>query len=120
MTHDDDFADLDRMLAALPLEDAPVGLRARILTATVYRPEPAMKPWEIWLIGTFVALAVWLGWLVATAPYAGERFVDTANRLIEMGGLTSVTTFLWLAVGVSAAWWVSQLTFPSTRRIRIR
>ena len=120
MTHDDDFADLDRMLAALPLEEPPAGLRGRILTATVYRPEPAVKPWEVWLIGTFVALAVWLAWIVASAPNAGERFVDTTNRLLEMGGLSSVTTFLWLAVGVSAAWWVSQLTFPPASRIRIR
>jgi len=120
MTHDDDFADLDRMLAALPLEEPPAGLHARILTATVYRPEAAVSTWELWLIGTFVALAGWLGWLVASAPNAGERFVDTTNRIIEAGGLNSLTTFLWLAVGISAAWWVSQLSVPAARRIRIR
>jgi len=120
MTHDDDFADLDRMLAALPLEETPPGLRARILTATVYRPAPAVAPWELWLIGTFVALAAWLAWLLISAPHAGERLVDATNRIIEAGGFTSVTTFLWLAVGISAAWWTSQLTVPAARRIRIR
>ena len=120
MTHDDDFADLDRMLAALPLEESPAGLRARILTATVYRPEPAVKPWETWLIGTFVALAAWVVWLIGTEPNAGERLVDATSRLIDAGGLNSLTTVLWLGVGISAAWWISQLTIPSARRIRIR
>jgi hypothetical protein len=120
MTHDDDFADLDRMLAALPLEEPPAGLRARIMTATVFRPEPAVRTWETWLVGTFVGLAAWLAWLLASAPNAGERFVDTTNRLIEAGGLNSVTTVMWVGVGISAAWWISQLTFPSARRIRIR
>ena len=120
MTHDDDFADLDRMLAALPLEEPPAGLRARILTATVYRPAPAVRPWEVWLVSTFAAIAVWLTWVVASSPHAGERFVDATSRIMEAGGLTSVTTALWLAVGVSAAWWISQLSVPSTRRIKIR
>jgi hypothetical protein len=117
MTHDDDFADLDRMLAALPLEEPPAGLHARILTATVYRPAPVVRQWELWLVGTFAAVAVWLAWIVATAPHAGERLVDATTRIVEAGGLTSVTTSLWLAVGVSAAWWISQLSFPSKRRI---
>ena len=120
MTHDDDFADLDRMLAALPLEESPAGLRSRILTATVYRPEPAVKPWETWLIGTFIALAVWVVWLIASEPNAGERLVDVTTRLIDAGGLGSLTTAIWLCVGVSAAWWISLFTFPATRRIRIR
>jgi len=120
MTHDDDFADLDRMLAALPLEEPPAELHARILTATVYRPVPAVRQWELWLVGTFAALAVWLAWIVATAPHAGELFVDATTRVIEAGGLTSLTTALWLAVGVSAAWWISQLSFPSKRRIEIQ
>jgi hypothetical protein len=120
MTHDDDFADLDRMLAALPLEEPPAGLRARILTSTVYRPAPAMKPWELWAIGTLVALTVWLLWLVASAPNAGANFVDLVGRVVEDGGLTSMTTMLWLAVGMSAAWWISQLSFPTTRRVRSR
>jgi hypothetical protein len=120
MTHDDDFADLDRMLAALPLEEPPSGLRTRILAATVFRPEPAFRSWELWLMGTVLGLAAWLMWLLATAPRAGERFAELTTRIIDQGGLTSLTTLLWLAVGISTAWWISQLSFPSTRRIRTR
>jgi hypothetical protein len=120
MTHDDDFTDLDRMLAALPLEEPPAGLHARILTATVYRPAPAFRAWEVWAVGTLVALTVWSLWLIATAPSAGARFGEFAARLVEDGGFTSLTTLLWLAVGISAAWWISQLSFPSPRRVRSR
>jgi len=121
MTHDDDFDDLDRMLAALPLEEPPATLHARILTATVYRPRAVVSNWEVWLIGTLVALAVWLSWLVAADPHAGERFVELSTRLIDAGGLDSLSTFLWLAVGVSATWWISQMSFPvAPRRIEIR
>jgi len=120
MMHDDDFADLDRMLAALPLEEPPVALRSRILTATIYRPEPAVRAWEPWAVGTLVALTVWLLWLVSTAPHAGARFAELTSRIVDDGGLTSLTTLLWLAVGLSAAWWISQLSFPATRRVRSR
>jgi hypothetical protein len=120
MTHDDDFADLDRMLAALPLEEPPAGLRSRILSATVYRPEPAMRAWELWAIGTLIALTVWFVWLLATAPHAGARFVELTTTVVEDGGLTSLTTLLWFAVGISAAWWISQLSFPTARRVRSR
>lgn len=120
MMHDD-FDDLDRMLAELPLEQPPAGLRARILSATVYRPRSAVATWEVWLLGTLVALAVWVTWLVAASPGAGERLVEASSRLIEAGGLDSLSTALWLAVGISAAWWVSQMSFPtSARRIEIR
>ena len=120
MTHDDDFADLDRMLAALPLEEPPAGLHARILTSTVYRPPSLARGWELWLAGTFLALAVWLLWLLASAPHAADRFVDLTTRIVEQGGLTSLTTLLWLAVGASTAWWISQLSFPNPRRVRSR
>lgn len=115
MMHDD-FDDLDRMLAALPLEEPPAGLRSRILSATVYRPRPAVQPWEVWLVGTLVALAVWATWLVAASPTAGARLVEESSRLIEAGGLDSLSTALWLAVGVSAAWWISQMSFPTSGR----
>jgi hypothetical protein len=120
MMHDDDFTDLDRMLAALPLEEPPAGLRSRILTSTIYRAVPAAAAWEYWLVGTVLAFAVWLLWLVATAPHAGERFADVTAWIVEQGGLTSLTTLLWLAVGISTAWWISQLSFPSPRRVRTR
>jgi hypothetical protein len=111
MTYDDDA--LDRALAALPLEEPPAGLHARIMAATVYRPEPVARGWEVWLIGTLIALAAWLAWLVAGAPHAVERLTYEAVRVVEISGLTSDYTVLWLAVGSSAAWWLSQLTIPA-------
>ena len=111
MNYDDDT--LDRALAALPLEEPPADLHARIMAATVYRPEPVVRGWEVWLIGTLIALATWLAWLVASAPYAAARLTEAAARVVENTGLTSDYTMLWLAVGASAAWWISQLTFPA-------
>ena len=110
---DDDA--LDRALAALPLEVPPPGLHARIMAATVYRPEPVLGGWEIWLIGTLVALAAWASWLVVTTPHAAEQLTLLATEALENTGLASSYTLLWLAVGASAAWWISQLTFPSSR-----
>ena len=50
---------LERALAALPLEEPPPELRARILAATVYRPVPNVATWQIWLLGTLLAVATW-------------------------------------------------------------
>ena len=111
---------LDRALAALPLEEPPASLHARILAATVYRPRPAVQQWEVWLVATLSAVALWLSWVVMTSPRLVERFSEKLNRLIETGGLTSVNTLLWLAIGISAAWWLSQLSVPPRRRIEIR
>jgi hypothetical protein len=117
--HDDD--DLDRALAALPLAEPPAGFHARVMAATVYRPEPVVRGWEVWAIGTLVAVAAWLIWLVSSAPHATERIAGALISAVETAGLTSPTTVLWLAVGASAAWWISQLTFPSSRgRIEAR
>jgi hypothetical protein len=110
--HDDD---LDRALFALPLEEPPPGLHARIMAATVYRPEPFLRGWEIWVVGTLVALAAWLSWLVGTTPHAAEQLTSVATEAFENTGLASSYTLLWLAVGASAAWWISLLTFPSSR-----
>jgi hypothetical protein len=118
MTHDE-FDDLDRALAALPLEEPPAGLHARIMAATVYRPAPAVQAWEVWLIGTLVACGAWLVWFVASAPHATERLVDAVTRTLETTGLTSDYTLLWLAIGASIAWWISMLTVPSRRRERV-
>ena len=118
MNYDDDA--LDRAIAALPLEEPPAGLHARIMAATVYRPEPLVRSWEVWLIGTLVAVAAYLTWLVAATPHAAEQLTYFTTQLLESTGLTSDYTLLWLALGASAAWWISQLTFPTSRRIRIR
>jgi hypothetical protein len=114
MSHDDD---LDRMLAALPLEEPPASLRARILAATAEAPPvvPVSAGWELWVIATLAAVAVWLSWLVVSSPHATERATNAIARLVEAGGLTSLSTLLWLAIGASAAWWITQLSIPSRR-----
>lgn len=112
--------DLDRALMALPLDEAPPTLRARVMAATVYRPRPLVRAWEVWLIGAFAAVAMWLAWSVASAPNAGGRVVEAFATLVERGGLTSVGTLLWIAIGASAVLWASQLTIPAPRRVRVR
>jgi hypothetical protein len=115
---DDDA--LDRALAALPLEEPPASLHARIMAATVYRPRPVVRQWEVWLIATLSAVALWLSWVVLSSPRLVDGFSEKLSRLIETGGLTSTSTLLWLAIGISAAWWLSQLSVPPRRRIEIR
>ncbi len=107
--------DLDRALAALPLAEPPAGFHARVMAATVYRPEPAVRGWEVWVIGTLVAVAAWLTWLVSSAPHATQRIADALIYAVQNSGVTSPSTVVWLAVGASAAWWISQLTIPATR-----
>jgi hypothetical protein len=113
MNHFDDA--LDRAIAALPLAEPPAGFHARVMAATVYRPEPAVRGWEVWLIGTLVAVAAWLTWLAASTPHAAERITEALIYAVQTTGLTSSYTVLWLAGGASAAWWISQLSFPSSR-----
>jgi hypothetical protein len=112
MSYDDDALDL--ALAALPLEEPPASFHARVMAATVYRPEPAARPWEVWLLGTFVALAAWLSWILAATPHAGERLFAALADAVQSAGLTSDYVVLWLAIGVSAAWWLSTISFPSS------
>jgi hypothetical protein len=119
---DDDDA-LDRALAALPPEEPPADLHARIMAATAYAPPSlplAGSGWELWVVVTALALAVWLGSLVLTAPHLTNRAIETTAHLAEAGGLTSITTLLWLAVGGSAAWWISLLGFRRGGRIEVR
>jgi hypothetical protein len=117
--HDDDA--LDRALAALPLEEPPSRLHDRIMAATVLRPAPLASGWEVWLVGTLVAVAAWCCWLLLRAPNAGARIAASVSDALESAGLTSEYTLLWLAVGISAALWVSQLSVPASRvKIRVR
>jgi len=120
MNRFDDDDDLDRAIAALPLAEPPAGFHARVMAATVYRAEPLVRNWEVWLIGTLVALAAWLCWLVAATPHAAEQLTYFTTQALERSGLTSDSTLLWLAVGASAAWWISQLSFPTSSASRVR
>ena len=118
MSHFDD--DLDRAIAALPLAEPPAGFHARVMAATVYRPEPAVRPWEVWVIGTLIAIAAWLLWLVGSEPQAAQRIADALTYAVDSVGLTSAYTMIWLVGGASAAWWISQLSVPSPKRVRAR
>ncbi|HEX3466685.1 MAG TPA: hypothetical protein VHT05_01140 [Candidatus Elarobacter sp.] len=119
MMHDD-FDDLDRaIVAALQPEEPPAGLHARIMAATVYRSAAAFAGWEVWVIGTLIALSAWLLWAVASAPVATQKVIDDVAGLVGDSTLGSPSTLLWLAIGVSVAWWVSLLSFPPSRRNRI-
>jgi hypothetical protein len=110
--------ELDRALFALPLEEPPVDLRARILAATVERPRLTFRAWEIWLIGTILAFMVWLAFLVATSsPNVG----GTISRAISDGideatALVPVSALLWTGLGISFVVWISQLSLPVSRR----
>jgi hypothetical protein len=120
MSYHDDEA-LDRALSALPLEEPPARLHDRIMAATVLRPAPLASGWEVWLVGTLVAVAAWCCWLLVRTPNAVDRIAAALSDALESAGLTSEYTLLWLAVGISAALWVSQLSVPASRvKIRVR
>jgi Na+/proline symporter len=120
MMYDDD--DLDRALAALPLEEPPARLHARILAATVDAPPVAapFHPWELWLVGVLAALAVWLSWLVVAEPHLAQRFSDALATSIATVAASS-QTWLWVAIGALAAAAISATSAPlAPRRIERR
>jgi len=111
MKYDDDA--IERALAALPLEETPADLRPRILAATIRRPAPALSSWELSILGVTLALATWLVLAVWGSPLTGgaavSREIGTfVDRIVaELGAALTPTTCLWLAIGVSAAIWLS-------------
>lgn len=109
MKYDSDDA-LDRALFALPLEEPPVDLRASILTATIYRPAPVFKLWELIAIATIAAVGVWLVALVVMG--GATLFTDTLGAIATAveKSLSNVTTLAWLAAGGAAAIWLSIFT----------
>lgn len=111
MKFDDDA--LDRALFALPLEEPPVDLRASILNATIYRPTPIFKPWEIMSLGAIAAVVVWL--VVMIALGGNTLFVYTAQSIATVlargsANLLNPTTLTWVAAGGATAIWLSIFT----------
>ena len=107
--------ELERALFALPLEEAPSGLRDRILAATVYRVPvtPAFRAWELWLLAVaLVLVAVVTFLLLAAVPDLGDRSHEALHAL----GLFSFRTYAWFAVGVSTVWAISSLPLRSPVR----
>ena len=108
MKYDSDDA-LDRALFALPLEEPPADLRASILTATVYRPAPLFKPWEIVVLGAIAAIVTWLVAVVVLG--GGALFIDSLETIgSSIARLSNFTTLAWIAAGGGAAIWLSIFT----------
>lgn len=107
MRYDEDA--LERALAALPMEETPPDLHARILHAVAQRSQPAFRTWELWIIGAAIAICSWVVLSLFGAPFAGGHAVLDAvaawsQRIpqIVVGALTP--SALWLAVGVAATY----------------
>jgi hypothetical protein len=109
MKYDSDDA-LDRALFALPLEEPPVDLRASILTATIYRPEPLFKLWELVTLATIAAVVVWLVTLIVLGGGALFSHSMQAIGITVLRALSNYTTLAWLAAGGGTAIWLSIFT----------
>jgi hypothetical protein len=109
--------ELERALFAIPLEDPPPELRGRILAATIDRPRLTFRAWEIWLVGTLVALMFWLTILVTSStPDVGLVISTTLNRGVDLFSELPNNTLMWTALGISFVVWISQLSLPNSRR----
>jgi len=110
--------ELERALFALPLEEPPADLRHRILGATVYRPRMIFRTAEVWALGTALAVMVWLSWYVMTGlPNLGVKVGFIVSSLVAViGAAMPGQTWLWLALGITAAIWISQISFMPARR----
>jgi hypothetical protein len=105
--------ELDRILLSLPLAEPPAGLRARILAATVEAGPvpvliPSVRPWDVYLGAAVFAAIVAVGiWAFAFAPAIGvrEAFIDALRAF----GLFKVSTYAWIAAGLSSVWAISSL-----------
>jgi hypothetical protein len=118
---DDDDA-LDRALLALPLEEPPPDLHARIMAATVYAParaESLLPGWELWLVVLASSLSLWLGWAFLATPHLLERLTTVVEAALAAGTLTSASTALWVALGISAACWITQFSVPQPQPQRM-
>lgn len=97
MRLDDDS--LDRAILALPLEEPPADLRASILAATVYRPEPPFTVAEVIAVASIVGILVWLSaWLAPLVGVAVEAV------------FSNVTLLLWAGAGIAVAFWLEFFT----------
>ncbi len=102
--------ELDRLLAALPLEEPPAELRTSILAATVQRvPAEPVDPWEASAWGLLLAFAAWL------VPH----FSDLNGVIATIGraafALAQPATLVWLTVGIASAVAVSAIQDFSPR-----
>lgn len=121
MRYDD--AALERALSALPLEETPADLHARILFAVAQQPQPAFRSWELWIVGAAFAICTWLILAIARVPLFGGA--QTANALsaatlhINAAIQTAVTPpgVYWLGLGVLTAFVLQRVA--GSRLLRI-
>ena len=99
--------ELERAILGLPLEEPPEGLRSSILLATAYRPAPAFSVVELALLGSLVAIALWLIALVVLG--GGSLFVHTLAIIGSTlaHALSNGAILAWLAAGSATALWLT-------------
>ena len=102
--------ELERAILELPLEEPPAGLRASILLATAYRPQPAFSFLELVTLGTLGAVALWL--IVLLVSGGGSLFVHTLEAISSVLSrtLSNAATLAWLAAGGATALWLTVFT----------
>ncbi len=107
MNHDDD---LDRLLLALPLEPAPEGLRASILSGVAALRAPFFSRSEVFGIGAILALTTWLCLSLSTgSDRLHEAFGYLGSAVVHV---SEPPILLWIALGASTAIWLSLLSLP--------
>ena len=109
--------DLDRAILALPLEPAPPGLRASILSAIATRPEPILTTWETVGVGIILALGAWLVLLLASSHVNSAAIVSSMLGIVARY-LAGPSTLVWLAVGMGCALCLSLFSVPRRQTVR--
>lgn len=107
MKYDD--AALERALESLPLEDTPADLHSRIIAAVAQRPEPAFRPWELWVVGIAFAICTWLILAIVGAPSEALR-IATQHVASAIVMIVTPPAVYWLLLGVVAAFALPRLT----------
>ena len=102
--------ELERAILDLPLEEPPAGLRASILLATSYRPQPAFSLIELVTLGTLGAVALWF--IVLLVSGGDTLFVHTLEAISSVLShtLSNAATLAWLAAGAATALWLTVFT----------
>jgi len=109
MRYDD--AALERALETLPLEDTPADLHSRIIAAVAQRPEPAFRPWELWVVGIAFALCTWLILAIVGAPSEALR-VATQHVAAAIVMIVTPPAVYWLILGVVVAFALRLTSLP--------
>jgi hypothetical protein len=68
--------ELDRALVALPLEEQPADQHGRILAATVLRPAPTFRIWELFLLAVGISSV----WWISSLPFMATPRLTVYNR----------------------------------------